>query len=60
MIAILEDQRAEGMGRVEAGHFIRDWLEINDQVRLMIVRDARYQAIKSNRAASGQSGGSSR
>ncbi len=50
-IAILEDKRAEVMSRKDAGYFIHDWQEIGDQVRLMIFRDPRYQAIKSNRAA---------
>jgi hypothetical protein len=51
VIAILEDKRAEVMGREQAGYFIRDWQEISDQVRQMIFEDARYQAIKSNRVA---------
>ena len=51
VIAILEDRRAEVMGREQAGYFIRDWQEISDQVRQMIFHDARYQAIQSNRAA---------
>jgi hypothetical protein len=50
VIAILEDKRAEVMRREQAGYFIHDWQEINDQVRQMIRHDARYQAIKSNRA----------
>jgi hypothetical protein len=50
VIAILEDKRAEVMGREQAGYFIRDWQEISDQVRQMIFRDERYQAIKSNRS----------
>lgn len=60
VIAILEDKRAEVMRRDQAGYFIHDWQEINDQVRLMIARDARYQAIKSNRAARRQMSGSAR
>jgi hypothetical protein len=49
LIGILEDKRAEVMSRQQAGYFIHDWQEIGDQVRQMIFRDARYQAIKSNR-----------
>jgi hypothetical protein len=49
VVGILEDKRAEVMCRQEAGYFIHDWQEIGDQVRQMIFRDARYQAIKSNR-----------
>src|SRR6266545_4970801 len=51
IIAILEEKRAEVMRREQAGYFIHDWQEINDQVRQMIFQDARYQAIKSNRPA---------
>jgi hypothetical protein len=51
IIAILEDKRAEVMSRNQAGYFIHDWQEISDQVRKMISLDARYQAIKNNRAA---------
>jgi hypothetical protein len=51
VIAILEEKRAEVMSREQAGYFIHDWQEISDQVRQMIFHDARYQAIKSNRAA---------
>ena len=50
VIAILEDKRAEVMRREQAGYFIHDWQEITDQVRQMIFHDARYQAIKGNRA----------
>jgi chaperonin GroES len=49
VIAILEDKRAEVMARKQAGYFIHDWQEIGDQVRQMIFRDPRFQAIKSNR-----------
>jgi hypothetical protein len=51
IIAILESKRAEVMSRDQAGYFIHDWQEISDQVRQMIFRDVRYQAIKSDRAA---------
>ena len=51
VIAILEEKRAEVMRREQAGYFIHDWQEISDQVRQMIFHDARYQAIKSKRAA---------
>jgi hypothetical protein len=50
VIAILEEQRTEVMSNKRAGYFIHDWQEISDQVRQMIFQDARYQAIKSNRA----------
>ena len=46
MIAILEEKRAEVMSNPDAGYFIRDWQELHDQVRKMMINDARYQAIK--------------
>ena len=49
IIAILEEKRSEVMSRGEAGYFIHGWQEIGDQVRQLIFRDARYQAIKTNR-----------
>lgn len=51
LIAILEDKRAEVMAKDQAGYFIHDWQEPGDQVRQMIVKDARYGAIKRNQAA---------
>jgi hypothetical protein len=51
ILAILEDNRAAAMSRLEAGYFIRDWQEISDQVRQMIGKDSRYQAIQARRAA---------
>ena len=50
VIAILEEKRAEVMAKVQAGYFIRNWRELNDQVRQMIGQDARYQAIKARKA----------
>jgi hypothetical protein len=52
IVAILEEKRAEVMGREQAGYFIHDWQEISDQVRQMIFHDAGYQAIKRNRPQS--------
>jgi hypothetical protein len=46
MMAILEDKRAEVMANPRAGYFIHDWQELRDQVRKMIMSDARYKAIK--------------
>lgn len=46
VIAILEEKRAEVMSQLRAGYFIRDWQEISDQVRQMILNDNRYQAIR--------------
>ena len=46
VIAILEDKRAEVMARHQAGYVIVYWQELTDQVRQMISRDARYQAIR--------------
>lgn len=53
ILAILEEKRSEVMANAEAGYFIRYWQELSDQVRQIIARDPRYQAIKANRAAAG-------
>lgn len=52
ILAILEDRRAEGSEQRTGRHFIHGWQEIGDQVRQMIFRDPRYQAIKTNRLQS--------
>jgi len=49
ILAILEEKRTEVMATENAGCFIRDWYEIDDQVRQMIGRDARFQAIKAGK-----------
>jgi hypothetical protein len=49
VIAILEDKRAGVMARNEAGYFIQEWQELRDQVRQMITKDFRYQAIKTQK-----------
>jgi hypothetical protein len=46
ILAILEEKRAEVLGREEAGYFIHDWQELRAQVRELIVGDSRYSAIK--------------
>jgi hypothetical protein len=46
VIAILNEKRAEVMANVQAGYFIRDWQELTDQVRRLICRDPRYQALR--------------
>ena len=43
------EKRAEVMGREQTSYFIHEWQEISGQVRQMIFRDTRYQAIKVNR-----------
>jgi hypothetical protein len=50
ILAILEQKRAETMSIGIAGHFIRDWQELGDQVRRMIAKDPRYHFIKDQRA----------
>jgi hypothetical protein len=51
LIAILEEKRAEVMANESAGYFVREWRELNDQVRQMIAADSRYDAIRVARAA---------
>jgi len=48
IITILQDKRTEVMAHQEAGYFIHDWQELRDQVRKMIKKDERYQAIKAH------------
>jgi len=55
-IAILEDKRAEVMANDDAGYFIREWQELRDQVRRMIVQDPRYRAIQANKTNSNSNG----
>jgi len=49
ILMILDEIRATVMANDQAGYFIRDWQEINDQVRQMIFHDARYQATMLHR-----------
>jgi hypothetical protein len=42
ILGILDDKRNEVLGRTEAGYFIKDWQELSDQVRQLILHDARY------------------
>jgi len=49
VIEILKEKRVEVMANDFAGYFIRDWQELTDQVRQMIWRDPRYQAIRAGR-----------
>jgi len=46
MIRILEEKRREVLSNERAGYFIHDWQELRDQVRKMVMNDARYKAIK--------------
>jgi len=46
LIGILEEKRAEVMARDDAGYFIVEWQELRDQVRQLIAKDPRYQAIR--------------
>jgi hypothetical protein len=48
IIAILEDKRAAIMREEQAGYFVREWQEIGDQVRQLILHDPRYQSLKSS------------
>jgi hypothetical protein len=52
ILAILQEKRVEVLARDQAGYFIRDWQELRDQVRQLIARDPRYQAIRARREAS--------
>jgi hypothetical protein len=49
IIGILEEKRIEELAHEQAGYFIRHWQEMSDQVRQIIARDPRYQALKAKR-----------
>ena len=51
VIALVKEMCAAVMANPSAGYFIRNWRELNDQVRQMIFDDARYQTIKARKAA---------
>ena len=46
IMLILEEKRGEVLSNGRAGYFIHDWQELRDRVRKMIMKDARYKAIK--------------
>jgi hypothetical protein len=50
ILAILEDKRVEVMANQQAGYFVRVWRELSDQVRHMLAKDARFQAIQAERS----------
>lgn len=49
VIDILEEKRIEELAHDEAGYYIKHWQELNDQVRLIIFQDPRYQMLKAKR-----------
>ena|SRR5687767_5339899 len=51
IMLILEEKRGEVLSNGRAGYFIHDWQELRDQVRRMIMNDARYKAIKEQRSS---------
>ena len=55
IIAIVQQKRDEVLARDQAGYFIHDWQEINDQVRQMIFRDERFDALRKTRPARAES-----
>ena len=50
ILAVLEEKRAETLSNRMAGYYIREWQELSDQVRQLIAKDPRYQAVKDQRA----------
>lgn len=50
IIRILEDKRADVMRNDRASYFIREWQELRDQVRQLILADPRYKAMKARKA----------
>jgi hypothetical protein len=50
IIAVAAEKREEIMSIESAGYFIRHWQELGHQVRDLIVKDSRYEAIARERA----------
>ena len=50
VIVILEEKRAEVLGKTQADYFINNWRQLNDRVRQMISQDSRYLAINTRKA----------
>ena len=55
IIAIVQQKRDEVLARDQAGYFIHDWQEINGQVREMLFRDERFDALRKSRPARAES-----
>ncbi len=51
ILAILEEKRFQVLERNEAGYFIKNWQELSDQVQKLVRDDARYVAIRMEKAA---------
>ncbi|HEU0122584.1 MAG TPA: hypothetical protein VFQ91_18775 [Bryobacteraceae bacterium] len=51
ILAILEEKRSETLANEHAGYFVKAWQELSDQVRQLLARDSRYQAIQTERRA---------
>ena len=49
IIGIVQMKREEVMARNDAGYFIKEWQELNDQVRKLIFRDPAFKAIQERR-----------
>ena len=49
ILAILEEKRTAVLAIDQAGAFIKNWQQIGDRVRRMILDDSRFQAIESRR-----------
>ena len=56
ILAILDEKRAETMSIPSAGYFIREWRELNDQVRQLIAKDPRHRFIRDQRAVRARAG----
>ena len=46
LLAVLEDNRAKVMSNNRAGYFIKEWQEPGDGVRVLLLQDRRYAAIR--------------
>jgi hypothetical protein len=58
VLVILREERARVMAEDHAGYFIREWQELDGQVRRIIAKDPRYQVILQHRTSRSERAGS--
>jgi hypothetical protein len=49
IVAIVEEMRSNVLANDQAGYYIREWQDLKNQVREMVLKDPRFEAIRANR-----------
>lgn len=49
IIAVAKELRESVLANDDAGFYIRNWQDLGDQVRIMVLKDPRVQAIRSRK-----------